>query len=79
MLTNILGGYMARKRVMLSIDEDLDKRWKAVSKKIKMSKSAMVADFLNEVVPILEKEAPRDVMAHVLGYILKKDSCENIS
>jgi len=62
---------LAQKRIMLSIDEDLDKRWKAVSKKIKMSKSAMVADFLNEVVPILEKESPRDVMAHALEHIGK--------
>ena len=62
---------MAQKRIMLSIDEDLDKRWKAVAKKIKMSKSGMVEDFLNEVVPILENEAPRDVMKHALEHIGK--------
>jgi len=62
---------MAQKRVMISIDSDLDARWKKVSKKIKMSKSGMVEDFLNEVLPILEKEAPRDVMAHALEHIGK--------
>lgn len=62
---------MAQKRVLISIDEDLDKRWKAVSKKIKMSKSGMVEDFLNEVIPILEHDEPRDVMKHALDHIGK--------
>ena len=56
---------------MISIDSDLDARWKKVSKKIKMSKSSMIEDFLNEVVPILEKESPRDVMAYALEHIGK--------
>lgn len=60
---------MAQKRVMISIDEELDARWKKVSKKIKMSKSGMVEDFLNQVLPILEKDEPRDVMAHALQHI----------
>ena len=62
---------MARKRVLISIDEELDERWKLVAKKMKMSKSVMVEDFLSEVVPILEKEDPRDVMKQAMEHIGK--------
>ncbi len=62
---------MSQKRVMISIDSDLNERWNKVAKKIKMSKSGMIEDFLNEVIPILEHEAPRDVMAHALDHIGK--------
>jgi len=62
---------MAQKRVLISIDEDLNDRWNKVSKKIKMSKSSMVEDFLNQVVPILEYDEPRDVMKHALDHIGK--------
>lgn len=62
---------MAYKRVTISIDEDLNDRWNKVAKKIKMTKSGMIEDFLNEVVPILEYEEPRDVMKHALDHIGK--------
>ena len=62
---------MAKKQVLIRIDEDLERRWNEVAKKIKMSKSEMVKDFLNQVVPVLEKEAPRDVMAFALEQIGK--------
>lgn len=62
---------MAQKRVGISIDIELNERWNKISKKIKMSKSGMVEDFLNEVIPILEHESPRDVMAHALDQIGK--------
>ena len=62
---------MAQRKVTITIDEKLNDRWNKVSKKIKMTKSGMVEDFLNEVVPILENEAPRDVMKHALKHIGK--------
>jgi len=62
---------MAQKKVLISIDEDMNERWNSVSKKIKMSKSGMVEDFLNQVIPILEIDEPRDVMAHALDHIGK--------
>ena len=62
---------MAQRKVTITIDEKLNDRWNKVSKKIKMTKSGMVEDFLNEVIPILEKEEPRDVMRHALEHIGK--------
>jgi len=62
---------MAQKKVTITIDEELNDRWNVVSKKIRMTKSGMVEDFLKEVIPVLEHEAPRDVMAHALEHIGK--------
>ena len=57
---------MAQQRVGISIDKDINERWTAVAKKLKMTKSSMIDDFLKEVVPILEQEAPKDVMKMAL-------------
>lgn len=65
------GYIMAQKKVTITIDEQLNDRWNEVAKKIKMTKSGMVEDFLKEVVPILEYEEPRDVMKHALDHIGK--------
>jgi metal-responsive CopG/Arc/MetJ family transcriptional regulator len=62
---------LSQTRVGISIDTDLNERWNKVSKKIRISKSGMISDFLTEVLPILEHEAPRDVMAHALEHIGK--------
>ena len=53
---------MAQKRITISIDPELNDRWAKVAKKLKMSKSGMVEDFLREVIPILEQEQPKDIM-----------------
>ena len=57
---------MAKKTVTMTIDPELNERWTKVSKKLKMSKSGMVEDFLREVIPILEQENPKDVMRMAL-------------
>ena len=57
---------MAQKRIGLSVESELNERWTAVAKKLKLTKSGMVEDFLREVVPILEQEAPADVMRMAL-------------
>ena len=57
---------MAQKRITLSIDEELNERWANVAKRLKMTKSGMVEDFLKEVIPILEQEQPKDVMKMAL-------------
>jgi len=57
---------MGKIRVNVNLDEDLNKRWGKIAKKHKMTKSGMIEDFLRTAIPILEKEAPRDVMAHTL-------------
>ena len=58
-----------QKKVTITIDDDLNTRWGKVSKKIRLSKSGMVQDFLSEVIPLLEKDEPRDVMAHALKHL----------
>ena len=62
---------MGFKRVTVSIDEDMNSRWNRVSKKLKISKSLMIQEFLDEVVPILEHEQPRDIMAHAVKHMGK--------
>ena len=72
-----------QKKVTITIDENLNFRWGKVSKKIKLSKSGMVEELLSEIIPILEKDNPRDVMVEALvslgkGFndmsdVLKKD------
>jgi len=50
-------------RVSINLDKETNERWNRVSKKLKMSKSGMVQDFLDQVLPILEKEKPTDVLS----------------
>jgi antitoxin component of RelBE/YafQ-DinJ toxin-antitoxin module len=53
---------MAKVRTSINIDEELNKRWNDVSKRLDITKSSMVSEFLEEVLPILEKETPNDIM-----------------
>ncbi|MBD3842997.1 MAG: hypothetical protein IE909_14180 [Campylobacterales bacterium] len=62
---------MAYTKVTISLSEEMNNRWNAVSKKLKISKSLMVQEFLDEVIPILEHEAPRDIMAHAMKHMGK--------
>jgi len=48
---------MARKRINVNVDEELNERWERVAKRIGMTKSAMLNDMLKSVLPILETEA----------------------
>lgn len=57
---------MERKHITISIDKEINERFTAVAKKLKLTKSGMIEDFLREVVPILEQEAPNDVMKMAL-------------
>lgn len=54
---------MAQKRVTLSIDSELNDRWANVAKRLKMTKSGMVKEYLEHILPILEKQEPKDVLA----------------
>ena len=64
---------MAQKRIGLSIDEQLNERWTKVAKRLKMTKSGMVEEMISNILPILEKEKPNEVMKAVL-----KKSAEQI-
>ena len=57
---------MAKKGIMISVDEELNDRWTKVSKKWKESKSSMVEDFLLRIIPVMEKEEPKDMISEVM-------------
>ncbi len=46
-----------RKRITINVDDQLNERWEKVAKRIGMSKSAMLDDMLEAVLPILEADA----------------------
>lgn len=60
---------MGKKRVMIYMDEDLDNRWKLVSKKIKMSKSSMLESMLEGMLPTLEKDNANDMVSSMLNQL----------
>jgi len=59
---------MAQKKMRISINEDVLKRLDKVAKRLNLSKSGMVEEFLIEVLPILEKQNP----INMVGSALKK-------
>ena len=59
---------MAQKKMTISINEDVLKRLDKVAKRLNLSKSGMVEEFLIEVLPILEKQNP----INMVGSALKK-------
>jgi antitoxin component of RelBE/YafQ-DinJ toxin-antitoxin module len=63
---------MAQKRIGLSIDEDLNERWGKVAKKLQMTKSGMVEEFLEEVLPILEEESPNRIVQNAMKVLAKQ-------
>ena len=48
---------MSRKRINVTVDNQLNERWERVAKRIGMTKSAMLDDMLESVLPILEADA----------------------
>ena len=48
---------MSRKRINVTVDDQLNERWERVAKRIGMTKSAMLDDMLESVLPILEADA----------------------
>jgi len=51
-----------QKRVTISIDEEVNERWTKVAKKLELSKSGMVEDFVLQILPILEQKEPSKMM-----------------
>jgi len=54
-------------RVTFTIDEDLNEQWNRVSEKLKINKSAMLREMLQELLPILDKEQPREIIRAVIN------------
>lgn len=57
---------MAKIRINITIDEDINTRWGKVAKKHKISKSSMVEEFIESVLPILEAETANKMMAKAM-------------
>ena len=63
---------MAKKRVNISIDEELNRKWTEVAYRLGWRKSAMVEDFLREALPYLENLNPKSVIPKSLDVMGKK-------
>jgi len=63
---------MPKKRVNISIDEELDKEWTKIANRLGWRKSAMVEDFLKEALPYLENLDPKSVIPKSLDTIGKR-------
>ncbi len=59
-------GNKMQKKVTITIDEDINTRWGNVAKKLKMSKSGMVEEFIESILPILEAKTPNKMMAKAM-------------
>ena len=62
---------MPRKRINIVIDTDLNDRWNIVAKKIKMSKSSMLASMLENSLPVLEKNNTVDMISQFYADMAK--------
>lgn len=49
-----------KKTIGLRIDAELNDRWNRVCEKLKYQKSSMIEEMLEEILPILEAQEPRD-------------------
>ena len=63
---------MAKKRVNISIDEELDREWTEIANRLGWRKSAMVEDFLREALPYLRDLNPKSVIPKSLEVMGKK-------
>jgi hypothetical protein len=63
---------MARKRINLTIPEELNERWAKVAKRHGLTKSGMVEEWLNNILPILEQEQPKKVLQHAMKALAKE-------
>jgi hypothetical protein len=63
---------MARKRINLTIPAELNERWAKVAKKHGLTKSGMVEEWLNNILPILEQEQPKKVLQHAMKALAKE-------
>lgn len=55
-----------QKRVTISIDKEVNERWTKVAKRLDLSKSGMVEEFIEQMLPILEAETPNKMMAKAM-------------
>jgi len=58
-----------KKRIGLSIDAELNDRWTKVAKRLKITKSGMIEELLEEVLPVLEAKNAKSLVEEVFGRI----------
>jgi len=63
---------MAKIRVNISIDKDINERWTKVAEKMGWSKSSMVEDLLKEALPYLENLDPKSIIPKSIQAMGKK-------
>ena len=63
---------MAKKRINLAIDPELDKRWSETAKRLGWSKSGMLEDLLLEILPYLEDLDPKNVIPKSMKALAKE-------
>ena len=51
-----------KKRINITIDPEINDRWNELARKYGWTKSAMVEDWLRTILPIMEKEDPRQII-----------------
>ncbi len=57
---------MAKIKVTVNLDKELNQRWNNMAKKHKLSKSAMIGEYLEKILPILEKKTANQMMAEAM-------------
>ncbi len=63
---------MSRKRISLTVPEELNDQWARVAKKHGLTKSGMVEEWLQSVLPILDQEQPKKVLKHAMKALAKE-------
>jgi len=58
-----------KKRVTISIDEELNEKWNKIAKIHGISKSGMVEDFIRQILPVLEIETPVKMISNAMKKI----------
>ena len=57
---------MAKVRLNFSIDEKIAKRFNEVSKRLKVNKSAVIEEFIEGILPILEQSKKETMLQKIL-------------
>ena len=61
-----------QKKVTITVAESLNDRWGKVAKKHNLSKSGMIEEYLETILPILEQESANRMMAKALKRMSKE-------
>lgn len=59
------------KKITITLEIDLNDRWTKTAKRLKLSKSGMVAEYLEQMLPILEEEQPSKLLQKAMKQMAK--------